>query len=73
MPVNSDIHRGLAICDRGPSDPCHIGIRCPLLTGGVFGVTNSTCSDSSGQYCDRKAAVGKMSFRDKANVKHPEL
>jgi hypothetical protein len=32
------------------------------LTVGVFGVTNSTCGDSSQRYCNRNAAVGKMSF-----------
>jgi len=42
----------------------HTGIRSFLLTVGVFGVTNSTCDDSSRLHCDRNAAVGKMSFQD---------
>ena len=69
----ADIHGRPAIWDSGPSDACHTGIRCGLLTGGVFGVTNSTCDDSLRLHCDRKAAVGKMSFWDKAKTKQPEL
>ena len=33
------------------------------LTVGMFGVANSTCGDSSRVDCDRRAAVGKMSFQ----------
>jgi hypothetical protein len=33
------------------------------LTVGMFGVANSTCDDSSRVDCDRRAAVGKMSFQ----------
>ncbi len=51
----------------------HTGIKCFLLTVDVFGVTNSTCDDSSQLHCDRNAAVGKMSFRDKVSVEHPGL
>lgn len=32
-----------------------------FLTVGVFGAANSTCGDSWQLYCDRNAAVGKMS------------
>jgi hypothetical protein len=46
---------------------------CFLLTVAVFGVTNSTCDDSSQLACDRNAAVGKMSLGDKVSVEHPGL
>jgi hypothetical protein len=51
----------------------HTGIKCFLLTVGVFGVTNSTCDDSSLLHCDRNAAMGKMSFRDEMSAEHPGL
>ena len=51
----------------------HTGIRCFLLTVGVFGVTNSTCDDSSQLHCDRNAAVGKMSLQGEMSVEHPGL
>ena len=51
----------------------HTGIRRRSLTGGMFGVTNPTCDDSSKLPCDRNAAVGKMSFRDKVSVEHSGL
>ena len=42
----------------------HTGISHRQLTGGMFGVTNPTCDDSSEVHCDRNAAVGKMSSTD---------
>jgi len=42
----------------------HTGISRRQLTGGMFGVTNPTCDDSSEVHCDRNAAVGKMSATD---------
>jgi hypothetical protein len=46
----------------------HTGITCFLLTVDVFGVTNSTCDDSSQLHCDRNAALGKMSFEDEMSA-----
>ena len=49
-----------AVVTRAPMVAC--------LTVGMFGVANSTCDDSSRVDCDRQAAVGKMSFQDKADA-----
>jgi hypothetical protein len=67
------MHTSPAIGVAGGAVRGHTGIKRYLVTGDMFGVTNSSCDDSSEQVCDRSVAMGKMSFRDQPSVEHPAL
>jgi hypothetical protein len=62
-----------AIWVAGGVGTSHTGIRCCQFTGDMFGATNPTCDDSPELHCDRNAAVGKVSIRDKASVEHRRM